>query len=218
LLLPIICALPTFAVAMPAKSGGPKRMSPPVSAANCDLRTDMRKLWEDHVTWTRTYVISAVAGLDDKSTAAERLLQNQTDIGNAIKPFYGDAAGTKLTALLRDHILIATEVVDAAKAGDAAKKADATKRWTANADEIAAFLSTANPANWPAADMKTMMRDHLDKTTAEVVARLKKDWPGDVKAYDAIHAQALEMADMLTSGIAAQFPERVTTAAATLDH
>ena len=136
------------------------------------LRGDMRKLWEDHITWTRLYIVSATASLPDKDATAQRLLRNQADIGNAIKPFYGEAAGTKLTALLKDHITIAVEIIDAAMKGDAARKDDAVKRWSANADDIAAFLSGANPSNWPAADMKKMMRDHLDLTTAELVARL----------------------------------------------
>ena len=57
----------------------------------------MRKLWEDHVTWTRLAVISLVAGTPDTEATVARLLQNQTDIGNAIKPFYGAAAGNALT-------------------------------------------------------------------------------------------------------------------------
>ena len=101
-----------------------------------DFRSDMRKLWEDHVTWTRLYIVSAVADLPDKDATARRLLQNQTDIGDAVKGFYGDAAGVKLTSLLKEHIVIATEIIDAAKAGDAAKKDDASKRWVVNADEI----------------------------------------------------------------------------------
>ena len=168
-----------------------------------DFRSDMRKLWEDHVTWTRVYVIDAVSDLPSKAATAERLLRNQSDIGNAIKPFYGAAAGDKLTALLKDHITIATEVISAAKAGDAAKKDAAAQRWVANADEIAAFLSGANP-NWPAADMKHHMREHLDLTTAEVVARLNKDWAADVAAYDRVHEQILKMADVLSAGIIKQ--------------
>jgi hypothetical protein len=173
-----------------------------------DLRIAMHKLWEDHVIWTRTYIISATSDLPDKSAAAKRLLQNQVDIGNAIKPFYGDEAGDKLAALLKDHIMIAVDLIDAAKAGDDARQKDADKRWRANGDEIATFLSNANPTNWPAGEMKKMMSDHLDTTTAEVVARLKKDWPGDVEAYDKVHETILKMADMLSSGIARQFPDK----------
>jgi hypothetical protein len=168
----------------------------------------MRKLWEDHVTWTRLYIVSAVADLPDKGAAAQRLLQNQVDIGNAVKPFYGDAAGAKLSALLKDHILIAVELIDAAKAGDAAKKDAAAKRWGANADDIATFLSGANPKHWPLAEMKKMMHDHLALTTTEVVSRLQKDWAADIAAYEKVHEQILKMADMLSSGIISQFPEK----------
>jgi hypothetical protein len=172
------------------------------------LQDAMRKLWEDHITWTRIFIISAAADLPDKATATERLLQNQVDIGNAIKPYYGEPAGNKLTALLKEHITTAAEVVAAAKANDQAKLADANKRWFANADQIADFLSGANPKNWPQADMRTMMKEHLDLTTQEAVARLKGDWSADVKAYDAIHEQILKMADHLTMGIVKQFPDK----------
>jgi len=171
-----------------------------------ELRAGMRKLWEDHITWTRLFIISALGDLPDNAATTERLLQNQTDIGNAIKPFYGEAAGSKLTALLRDHILIAADIVKAAKISDTAALNAAKTRWTANADEIAAFLSGANPKNWPAADMKMMMHDHLQATTAELEARLNKDWKADVAAYDRVHQQILKMADELTDGIVKQFP------------
>ena len=168
----------------------------------------MRKLWEDHITWTRIFIISAAGDLPDKATATDRLLQNQSDIGNAIKPYYGDAAGDKLTALLKEHITTAAEVVAAAKANDSAKLADANKRWFANTDQIADFLSGANPKNWPPAEMRSMMHDHLDLTTKEAVARLHGDWAGDVAAYDAVHRQILHMADGLSMGIINQFPKK----------
>jgi hypothetical protein len=180
--------------------------SPPISRQA--FNADMRKLWEDHITWTRLYIVSALGGLPDKDATAQRLLQNQADLGNAIKPFYGDAAGSKLAALLRDHILVAAELIDAAKAGDQARQDAATKKWFANADEIAAFLSGANPKNWPLADAKKMMHDHLTLTTEEVVAQLKKDWAGSIASYDKVHAQILHMADMLSSGVEAQFPNK----------
>lgn len=186
---------------------------PPLTASSTtkgdDLKYGMHKLWEDHITWTRLFIVSALADLPDKAATTERLLKNQVDIGNAIKPFYGNAAGDKLAALLKDHILIAAEIVTAAKAGQKAKLESEKARWVTNADEIAAFLSGANPSHWPAVEMKTMMRDHLDLTTAELTARLNKDWAGDVAAYEKVHAQILKMADMLANGIARQFPDKV---------
>lgn len=168
----------------------------------------MRKLWEDHVTWTRLYIVSALAGLPDADPTAGRLLQNQDDIGNAIKPFYGDAAGNQLSALLRDHILIAAELLQAAKTGNKAAFEDAHARWYANADEIATLLNSANPKNWPLDEMKAMMKEHLDLTLAEASARLNSDWTADIGYYDQIHNQILGMADMLSMGIIDQFPKK----------
>lgn len=167
----------------------------------------MRKLWEDHVTWTRLYIVSAVAGLPDQGATAERLLKNQEDIGDAIRPYYGDEAGDALTELLKEHILVAAELIDAAKAGDSAAFDDTNARWYANADEIAAFLNSANPENWPLDEMQAMMRDHLDLTLQEASARLNGDYEADIAAYEEIHLQILHMADMLSEGIIIQFPK-----------
>lgn len=172
----------------------------------CNFRSDMRKLWEDHITWTRVYIISAVANLPDQTAAATRLLKNQVDIGNAIKPFYGNAAGVKLTALLKVHILTAVDIIAALKAGNNEEARIAIKKWYENADDIATFLHVANPKFWPLNKMKKLMRDHLDHTTMEVLARLEKRWDDDVSAYDMIHKQILVMSDFLSSGIIKQFP------------
>jgi hypothetical protein len=168
----------------------------------------MRKLWEDHVTWTRLAIISIVDELPDQQVTVDRLLQNQVDIGDAIKPFYGDEAGTQLTELLREHILIAADILAAARSNDQAAVAEANDRWYANADEIAAFLATANPDEWSQDELTSMMREHLDLTLEEATARLTGDYAADVAAYDRIHNQILEMADMLSDGIVAQFPEQ----------
>jgi hypothetical protein len=179
-----------------------------VSPKELALRQGMRKLWEDHITWTRVVIISIAAGTPDLPAASARLLRNQTAIGNAIKPYYGGAAGRGLTSLLRGHILTAVDVLKAAKAGDAQALAAAQARWQANADEIAAFLNKANPRFWRLGPLKAMLRVHLGLTTSEAVARLKGNWSADVRAYDRVHRQALVMADALSSGIVGQFPNR----------
>jgi hypothetical protein len=173
-----------------------------------ELRNDMRQLWEDHVFWTRSYLIAAIGGLPGADQARDRLLQNQVDIGNAIKPFYGNEAGDGLTRLLTEHITGAVAVVVAAKAGDTAAFGTAKAAWYANADAIAAYLSSANP-NWARADLAAMMHMHLDQTLAEASARLGGDWIGDVAAYDAVVTHILEMSDALSAGIGAQFPKQV---------
>ena len=172
------------------------------------LRQDMHALWEDHVTWTRLVIISAAHDLPDFQLTVGRLLKNQEDIGDAIKPFYGDEAGTQLTALLKDHIVIAGDLLAAAKKGDTAALGEASTRWYANADDIARFLAQANPDHWPQSEMNRMMRDHLDLTLEEATARLTGDWTADVAAYDKVVAEIRQMSDMLADGILAQFPGR----------
>jgi hypothetical protein len=178
------------------------------SSAAFKLKADMRKLWDDHVVWTRNVVLNVIDDLPGKDQAVNRLLKNQDDIGNAIQPYYGAEAGKKLATLLRSHITIAAEVLTAVKKDDNAALKEADTRWKANADEIAQFLSKANPDNWKEAEMKKMMRDHLQLLTDEVMARKKKDYDADVIAFDKSDKQILEMADMLSEGIVKQFPDK----------
>jgi hypothetical protein len=182
--------------------------APVVTPRVVAFHDEMRRLWEDHVTWTRMAIISLVGDTPDTEASVGRLLQNQTDIGDAIKPFYGEAAGEELTRLLRDHILIAADLIAAVMAGDGRAITDAQSRWTANADEIATFLAGANPRSWDLGEMKTMLHEHLSLTADEAIARIQGDWAADVAAYDEIHVQALGMADMLSNGIIKQFPRR----------
>jgi hypothetical protein len=179
-----------------------------ITAKELRLRNDMRKLWEDHVTWTRLAVISLIDGSPDTNATVARLLQNQQDIGDAIKPFYGNAAGNTLAQKLREHILIAADLIAAAKSGDQGRIAAEQARWHRNAREIATFLSTANPRYWKQEALTEMMFMHLELTTNEVVARLQGDWTADVAAYDRIHVHILGMADTLSTGIVKQFPRR----------
>jgi hypothetical protein len=168
----------------------------------------MRKLWEDHVTWTRLAIVTFADGSDGFDATAARLMQNQADIGDAIKPFYGTAAGHRLTALLEDHIGIAVQLLQAAKAGDNAALAQANKAWYANADDIADFLARANPRYWPRAAMRAAMRGHLDMTLAEASHELTGQYAASVADYDEVHHHILAMADLLSSGIVRAFPRR----------
>lgn len=200
-----LAVLLLFAVALPV-AAQPLRHGAPGREA--ELRQDLRKLWEDHVTWTRLVIVSSVAGLPDLGPTTQRLLRNQDDIGNAIRPFYGDAAADRLAGLLRAHILGAAEVLAAAKAGDASRLESAKSAWYRNGEEIAAFLAGANP-HWPLADMRAMMRTHLDLTLQEAVDQLQGRYAESVADYDRVHQEILEMSDMLSDGLVRQFPGRI---------
>ena len=179
-----------------------------LTAKSVAFHADMRKLWEDHITWTRLAIISLEGNTPDTKVTVARLLRNQADLGNAVKPFYGATAGNALTKLLREHILIAADLIAAAKAGDSAKVAEVQTQWTANADQISSLLHGANPQNWPLATLKAEMHMHLKLTGEEAVAHLQGKWAADVAAYDKVHTHILHMSDLLADGIVAQFPNR----------
>lgn len=194
-----------FTIGILVTASGNGWAGPDKKPTACDLKSDMRKLWEDHITWTRNVIFNIIDDLPGTTQAVNRLLQNQVDIGNAIKPYYGQNAGTQLTALLTDHITIAANLLTALKNDNTVAYDTVNAQWIANANAIAAFLSSANP-NWPLAEMQAMMLEHLNLTGAEAVARKTDNYTADVTAFENVHVQILEMADMLTNGIVKQFP------------
>ena len=204
-----ICALAVTLCVAGAAIAAPHEQTHATAAVSpaSALKQDMRKLWTDHVVWTRDYIVAAVGDQPDAAAAATRLLKNQDDIGAAVAAYYGKPAGDKLTVLLKEHITIAVDLIKSAKAGDKPSQQQADAKWKKNAEEIADFLAKANP-NWPRATLVDMMNRHLSTTTDEVVARLTKNWDADVKAFDAVYDHILMMSDALTDGIVKQFPEK----------
>jgi hypothetical protein len=181
--------------------------NPGISEAATSLTRALQRLWTDHVVWTRLYVIAAVDDRPEAEAAADRLLKNQEHIGAAIVPFYGADAGARLTDLLKQHILIAVDLIVAAKSGNNAKFATYDKKWDDNALEIASFLAGAN-SNWPKKALVDLLNLHLSLTKDEVVARIQKDYQKDAEVFDQILTEILTMSDALSEGIVKQFPER----------
>ena len=179
----------------------------PLNNSIINLKMDERKLWIDHVSWTRSFIVSDLASLPDKGVVLQRLLKNQDDIGSSIKPYYGEEAGNKLSKLLRDHISIGGQVVNAAKSNNKADLDKYNNLWYQNADDIAAFLSSANP-NWSNTELKDMLHKHLQFVTDQVVTRLNKNWKADVDAYAKGEDHMIKFANVLSEGIIKQFPEK----------
>jgi hypothetical protein len=197
----------TFGTSFTAEAAKKTPAPKTYTAAELQLRNEMQELWIEHSWWTRSYIVSNLAGIEDQEHVLNRLLRNQVDIGNLIKPYYGEEAETKLTALLREHILIAGKIVEAAKKGDQASVANLNKEWHRNADEIVAFLTSANP-NWNKKEFTDMFYLHLKLITDIVLARLNKDWEGDIKVTDLNEDHLIHMADFITDRIVKQFPKK----------
>ncbi|MET7703232.1 hypothetical protein [Streptomyces sp. NPDC005485] len=172
------------------------------------LYTEMHDLWSDHMQWTYTTVDAFFHNQPELHPALDRLLRNQRDIGAAIVPYYGQAAGDQLTALLTTHIEQAVPVLQAAQAGDQPALKKALDDWYANAKDIADFLSDANPKNWPRSVTEPMLSQHIDQTVVYATDLLKGRYTNAVKHFDKANDHMMMLADVLARGIVAQFPDK----------
>ncbi len=167
------------------------------------LMNQLRKLWEQHVYWTRFFIISTVAGLEDLDAVTARLLQNPKDFADVLAPLYGARTARQFQELLTDHLLIAADLVNAAKNKNIIKADEARKKWYENADEIACFLSKINPY-WDQSRWKSKLYSHLEMTEKEAVLRLQGNDQADIKNFERIENEALNMADYMFCGIVRQ--------------
>jgi hypothetical protein len=175
-----------------------------ISKAEADFMAMNRLLWMEHVNWTRMTIISIVFGLPDLPFVQERLLRNATDLGNCLRPFYGDQIADRYTELIKEHLIIAAQLVTAAAKGDAATAEAKEKEWYRNANDIIIFLNRINPY-LSVEDLQKMFYTHLALTKKEAVTMIQKNYQADVQIFDVIEAEALAMSDMIASAIVLQF-------------
>lgn len=172
------------------------------------LMNQLRKLWEQHVYWTRFFIISTAADLGDLEPVTNRLLQNPKDFAAVLLPFYGAKSTAEFQELFTQHLLIAADLVNDAKRQDVVKADDARKRWYQNADDIASFFSSINPF-WNEQTWRSMLYSHLEMTEKEAVLRLGGNYLADIKIFHEIEEEALKMADYMFCGILKQHYRRI---------
>ena len=173
-----------------------------------ELNQDMRKLWSDHMHWTLATVDAFFNEPKQLEVKLKRLLKNQKEIGAAIVPFYGQAAGDKMAELLTEHITDAVPVLKAAQANDTAALNKSLADWYKNANDIAAFLSSANAKNWPKDVTAAALKSHITHTTEYAVNILKGEYDSSLAGFETALEHMLMLADLLTEGLAKQFPEK----------
>jgi hypothetical protein len=184
----------------------------PSGNAAVALYTGMQKLWGDHMYLTFATVDAFFHEPDELTANLTRLLQNQTDIGNAIKPVYGAAAGTELSTLLHAHINGYVPLLKDVKAGNTAAANKDFAAILANGVTIGKFLEKANPTNWPAPMMEDMMTAHNNQTKTYAVDLFKGDYTASITDFDTALNHMMDMSNTLSAGVIAQFPVKFAAA------
>ena len=182
--------------------------APEVRQDSVVFQSEMRELWKDHTTWTHLFIISTLAELPYRDPSLRRLLEIQNNIGNVIKPFYGDEAGNELAALLTEHVVICDELLQAAKTARAQEFEAKVTRWYDNADRTAEFLNHLDAKSWPLTETKLALREYLDITLEGAMARWNGDFKLNMDAHERAQAQAQLIADMLSNGIIKSLPDK----------
>lgn len=200
----------------PAQTGSmtrsitPPEMEPPlymwVSTAEQNLNNYIRLLWLQHVYWTRMAFESMIFNLPNAVEVSNRLMQNPGAFESALQTFYDDEEAAEFAQLLSEHLTIAGELVMALQAGDEEATDAAYSRWMENADNIAEFLASINP-NWSEDEWQKKLESHLEMTKMEATDMLSQNYEDSISTFDDIEQEALEMADLMTRGIVAQFPQ-----------
>lgn len=207
-----LCALSSSALADATLRLAAAERDAQLNSIEPNLKAEMRKLWQDHIVCMRSFIVSAIPDRPDSQDAANRLLQNQKAITEAWSQYYGEPTAKKMGVLLRDHILISADVVKAANLNDKDRWSELQRKWEANGRNMAAFLASTNP-HWNQADLAAMIQTQIDLLGAQVSARVRQDGPADGRAYEEAHTNIMKFADVMSDGIARQFPDRFERAA-----
>lgn len=174
------------------------------------LQADLRSLWRGHIDQTRAYAMAVKAGnKSEAEAAAAGVVTNAKAISAAVAGFYGDAGGEEMLKLLSGHWTAVKDMTDAAHKGDEAGVQKAMDAGTANAAEIAKFLSGANP-NLPEATVDGLMVTHVQHHHSQITQIMSGDTAGEADTWQAMQTHMNVISDALAAAIAKQFPDKAS--------
>ena len=175
-----------------------------VSRNEVRLLEQMNLVWEQHIMWTRMLLISIAENLKDLEATQTRLLENPKDIADVFRTYYGNNVANEIQRLLTEHLVIGKDLIVALKNKNQEQANSLSLKWYQNADSMAEAFSSINPF-YPKEEIRRMLYEHLRLTTEEVNARLKGNYPADIKAYDMVQEEILRMSQFFVNGIVSQF-------------
>ena len=185
-----------------------KKATLKLTAKSVELKLALRDLWTGHIFWVRNVVLMTKLGATDAAKVAEdQAVRNAQAIADSIGPFYGKAASDKLFTLLAGHYGSVKEYMTTTYAGDEAGKTAAVDKIKKNADEIATFLSSANP-NWPKDAVLGLLMAHGAHHIAQIDQINLKDFSAEAATSADMTKNVYAIADALADGIVKHFPKK----------
>jgi len=182
----------------------------PAQAHGAEDSAAQRDLWVGHIFWVRNVVSDTLAGNKQAAAVAEKqVVANARAIAASIEPFYGKAASDKLFGLLAGHYGAVKQHLEATVAGSKAKQEAAVKSLTANATEIARFLSTANP-NLPFDTLNGALLAHGGHHIQQNQQLKAKEYMQEAQTWEAMKNHMYVIADTLSKAIAKQFAAKLS--------
>jgi hypothetical protein len=180
----------------------------PRTAKASQTASALRDLWLGHVFWVRNVVLATFNKNASAATAAEQqVVANAQAIAAAFAPYYGAPAKDALFKLLAGHYAAIKAYLVATAAGDAPGQSTATQSLTANAEEIAAFLSKANP-NLPKDAVSGLLLAHGGHHIQQILDVKDAKYEAEAKTWEEMKSHMYVIADALTDALVKQFARR----------
>jgi hypothetical protein len=168
----------------------------------------LRDLWLGHIFWVRNVSVAAIDKNDLAiKTAEKQAVANAQAIAASIEPFYGAAAKDKFFKLLAGHYGAVKAYLVAAVAGDVSAQAKATQSLTSNADEIATFLSQANPY-LPKDAVQGLLLAHGGHHIQQIQQLRDRNYDAEAKTWEEMKEHVYQIADATADALAKQFAKK----------
>ncbi len=169
------------------------------------LYSELRTIWEQHIMWGRSSVISAADNLGDFEYVEQQLYRNPSDFADFFLQYFSEEEVEGLKKLMEEHFIISSNLIDYKIGGDNDAFIAERQRWYDNADQTADYLANMN-AYWNKREWQKLLYEHLDLTETEGIQRYNSEYAKDVQQYDEIQRQTMRMADYMAEGIILRFP------------
>jgi hypothetical protein len=139
--------------------------------------------------------------------AEQQAVANARSIAATIEPFYGSAAKDGFFKLLAGHYGAVKAYLVATLAADTAAQSTATQALTANAEEIATFLSKAN-RYLPKDAVQGLLLAHGGHHIQQIQQLKDRNFEAEGRTWEEMKKHVYQIADATADALAKQFAKR----------